>query len=362
VPAVPPRERHRYLPIPDPLASGPASPPRFSSAPPVSTEVDRAADRSLAPASTQGAVLSSSGCTRYLSIPCCSIHSLALVAPLEPAFGRAHKVGIFVLMVGVDAVQCMITYYLHCVTMDLLRAGAGCHCNSALQWLCIFSFIVILWQEVSQTLDSIEFVLAGTGGTNFGEPPSADDLQRESTGETASEREWTLCNSPGADVDCCREGWSLCWGAAWCSDEAEVFSRQFSGFRLGTASWSAKAAIILFAGIPKLAIEGALLYVGSMYIATSRDNEEVITSVVAVTFICTLDDQILSSFISGKMPEALRNTLDSWRPRSRLGRLWVHGRTDWRMFIDTAIVMVLSLIMFHIAAFHASCEVLRKAE
>lgn len=254
-------------------------------------------------------------------------------------------------MLGIDVIQCMITYYLHYVTMGLLNSGAGCQCNAMLQWLCIFAFVLIVWQEISQTLDTLEFALT----QEIADEDEGAETCSLDTEDASSEHDWSLC--AGAEAECCPDGWSCCSeSAAFCANEEALFERQFSGFRIGAVTSLCKFAVIFFTALPKLVIEGALLYVGSMYIATSRDNEEVITSVVAVTFICTLDDQLVHSLMPGNIPDGLHHTFVLWRPKSRLAWFWIRMRTDWRMFFDATTVVLTSVVMFHLAAFHARCE------
>lgn len=308
---------------------------------------------------------------RYVTLSSASIHSLALVAPFDCAFSTAHKTGIFVLMLGIDFVQCMIMYYLHYVTYELLRSGAGCECNAMLQWLCIFCFLIIVWQEISQTVDSIEFLYSnhedeflaamampsplreGREGTpEVGRCPHWDDSPDDSPNEDS---EWTCYDEGRCWQD---HGWNIFSDSAgFRLRDKTMDDRQANGFRVGPMTRHWKISVSLATAVTKLLIESLLMYIGSMYIATSRDNEEVITSVVAVTFICTMDDQISTSFLPGKISDALHRTTISWKPETDVGWLWVRIRSDYRMFVDALVVFFLSIVMFHIAAFHAQCHI-----
>merc|ERR1719424_2333126 len=99
-----------------------------------------------------------------------------------------------------------------------------------------------------------------------------------------------------------------------------------------------------------------MIWVGAQYVVVSPDNESVITSVVSVTFIVTIDELILMSLVATRLRRGLEHTEPvSFDPTQVASRFYVRCRTAWRMFVDPLIILLISFCCFHSAMVGGGC-------
>lgn len=335
---------------------------------------------------------------RRVGIPSDSIFGLGIAAPLEPALGVFRQAGIAVLVLAASCFQGFLIFSLYRISTSELEEGQGCTVTPYLQWLCILVFVMIIWEEVSQSFELVELLItvptekqssARTDSSRssedaqdsssawnrkkFSTRQSEDEVEdspesssragsdaREISRPRASDEDEHGCWNLIVDGGCvCCDGWQACNGfgtAAFRSDKEVLYRRQFDGFDVLTIPRTWKFIMFCYVVVPKISLELALVFVGSAYIAVARSDQEAIASVVAVNFISTVDE----IFLHCLFPTGTLRALDQspplvYKTESRLRTLWVFLRTEGRMWVDALLVTAITHILFLRARLLGDC-------
>lgn len=291
------------------------------------------------------------------------IYGLVIAAVLEPAFGLLHQSAIIALLFlnfGIQAVLIVSIYFVNKSAIDQY----GCDCTSGLQWVGVFVFVLMIWEEISGTFETLE-LLAGIPSGDPSALHSARELSGRATPQRAnslesiasvSENGWCMCH--GAEVVSSgsnNNDWCLC-SMSFCSDEVQIYQMQFSGYRLNWMGLRCKILLAICVVFPKLVLEVMLLLAGSSYIMLSSSDEALITSMVSVNFIVAVDEMILSSLLPARAVRALRCTPHvKYLPQRCFMRVWAHIRTDLRTFVDPFFLMIITHAIFRYLRTAAGC-------
>lgn len=290
-----------------------------------------------------------------------NIYGLAIAAVLEPAFGLLHQSAIIVLLFLNYGVQSVLIVSMYVVDQNFIDQY-GCDCTAGLQWIGVFVFVLMIWEELSSTLEALELLC----GIPSGDPlaiHSVKELSGRATPQrtnslesiaSVSEDGWCMCH--GAEAEANNDDWCLC-SMSLCSDEGRLYEMQFSGYRLKWMSCRSKCLLALFVVLPKFVLEVMLLLVGSSYIMLSSSDEDMITSMVSVNFIVAIDEMILSGVFPARAVRALRCTPHvTYEPQSCVMRLWAHVRTDLRTFVDPFFLTIITHIIFRYLRNSSGCD------
>ncbi|CAE8682686.1 unnamed protein product [Polarella glacialis] len=289
-----------------------------------------------------------------------NIFGLAIAASVDETFVVTQRVMINIFLVASCLIQGFLIHMLREISDEALGPKV-CECSYMLQWSCVFLYLMIMWDEVSSSFELLEFVLFSGEADPLpdsqgflGQVGPADQWQVCVEGEMKSHRTpmYAPVHLSHEEVD-----WQFMSAACTiCPEEAAMDVSFEDGFNVKNVRRCTRVAFLLFAVLPKLALELAMLWIGAQYVAVSKSNEEVINSVVAVTFIISIDELILTSLISGRIRHALERTeVLTYNPSSMCAVLWTRIRTTWKIFIDPFLIVVLTQLILSRAYHHAGC-------
>jgi len=284
-----------------------------------------------------------------------NVYGLAIATSCDVHVGglQCFMIGSFVLL------NFLIQGFLiHSLTeiSDEMKGSEVCECSTILQGVCTALYVMIMWDEVSISLEVVEYIIFAESA-NYMKPfrmsSEAADHARASPDNSRGE--------PGVDFQEVGEEEDqtprTLEGRSLCPNEHGLYEAQFFGYQLHKLTFWWKAVLLLLVVIPKLFLEGAMISVGSQYVSLSPDNEAVINSVVAVTFITSIDEMMLNSLVSARMRKALQETAPvQYYPPNVLVRFWVRLRTTIRMVFDPLLICSISMFLLRYSLSESGCE------
>eukprot|EP00930_Biecheleria_cincta_P075239 TRINITY_DN62403_c0_g1_i1.p1 TRINITY_DN62403_c0_g1~~TRINITY_DN62403_c0_g1_i1.p1 ORF type:complete len:364 (-),score=35.49 TRINITY_DN62403_c0_g1_i1:6-1097(-) len=274
-----------------------------------------------------------------------NVYGLAVAACVDPAFSKMQRLIVMALMVTNALFQGALIYTMERITESHTERSV-CDCSRLVQWLSVVLYNVVVWEEIAVSLEMMEFVLRSS-------LPEPSDVAAST--EASSSQQWIHYLgseiSPSGD-----DGWLKCSNFYHCLNEDSFLDVLEDGYRVNTMSRWTKRGLLAFIVLPKLALELAMLYVGSHYVGAAKSDESTINSVVAVNFIIGIDELFLAALVSGRMREALENTQPMFYiPQGLLQKLWARSRTNWRMLIDPSVICTLATLSWRHSLHLAGC-------
>eukprot|EP00931_Biecheleriopsis_adriatica_P095857 TRINITY_DN69497_c0_g1_i1.p1 TRINITY_DN69497_c0_g1~~TRINITY_DN69497_c0_g1_i1.p1 ORF type:complete len:278 (+),score=37.90 TRINITY_DN69497_c0_g1_i1:50-835(+) len=149
--------------------------------------------------------------SRHIALPG-NMFGLAIAATGEPAIPTMQKFTLF----GFMYVNVMMQLFLMHALDGISAVNTGpeiCNSNPLLQWVATFIYVVIVWEEISASMDCMEFIVNAKGDACFC-PGGAEDTRPEGNAEWSSINESQVAASADSD-------WVKCHGS-FCSEHFAI--------------------------------------------------------------------------------------------------------------------------------------------